>query len=72
MCSHERKKPRFGEIAVQKGYCTQDDIHATLRIQKEEAGRGDPRRLTGLILVQHGFISTGQLIDILRDYERPD
>ena len=72
MSSHQTKKRRFGDIAVHKGYCTRNDVRTTLKIQRDEAGRGDPRRLTGLIMVQHGIISTGQLIDILRDYEKSD
>ena len=60
----------IGEIAVRKGYCTADQVDEALRIQRKLARGGRPRRLTGILMVEHGIISTGQLIDILRAYQQ--
>ena len=69
--SPKREKPRipFGELAVRKGYCKPEEVEEALRQQRQIAAKGRPRPLTGIIMVQNGFISTGQLIDILRAYE---
>ena len=60
---------RIGQMAVDKGYCTDQQVDEALRIQRKRARDGRPRQLTGIIMVQHGIISTGQLIDVLRAYE---
>ncbi len=62
----------FGQIAVGKGYCTPDQVDEALRIQRAIERQGRPRPLTGILMVQHGIISTGQLIDIIRAYEDDD
>jgi hypothetical protein len=59
----------FGEMAVRKGYCTREEVEEALRVQRKLGERGRPRPLIGIILVQHGFITTGQLIDVLRTYQ---
>ena len=59
----------IGQIAVQKGYCTPEQVDEALRIQAELAAGGRPRPLTGILMVRHGILSTGQLIDILKAYQ---
>ena len=59
----------FGEMAIRKGYCTADEVAEALRVQRKLGRRGRPRPLTGIIMVKHGFITTGQLIDVLRTYQ---
>lgn len=56
----------FGKLAVRKGYCTPDDVTAAVEAQRQLGARGRPRPLLGIILVQRGSISTGQLINLLR------
>lgn len=58
----------FGEMAVRKGYCTREDVEEALRVQRKLGERGRPRPLIGIIMVKHGFLSTGQLIELLRAY----
>ena len=60
----------FGQIAVRKGYCTDEQVDEALRIQHKREAGGRPRPLTGIIMVEHGIISTGQLIDILKAYQQ--
>lgn len=61
---------RFGEMAIRKGYCARAQVEEALRVQRALGARGQPRPLLGLILVKRGFLSTGQLIDVLRTYEQ--
>lgn len=58
---------RLGEMAVAKGYCTSEQLDEALRIQADLADRGrDPRPLLGILMVRHGILSTGQLIEMLK------
>ena len=57
---------KFGEIAVDKGFCDENQVERALRIQKEEIETGQQRRLIGLILLSEGFISNSQLIEMLK------
>lgn len=66
-CRGEERIP-FGEMAIRKGYCTAEEVAEALRVQRKLGRRGRPRPLTGIIMVKHGFITTGQLIDVLRTY----
>ena len=65
-------KARFGELAVRKGYCTQDQVEKALKLQREQEAAGRARTLSGIVMVQNGIISTAQLIDLLREYEDAD
>jgi hypothetical protein len=60
---------RFGEMAVALGFCTREDVQRALRAQRHSEQQGKPRVLIGILLVQQGAISTGQLIAVLRQYE---
>lgn len=60
------KLKRFGEIAVDKGFCTDDQVERALKLQQEEENASEQRRLIGLILLAEGFISNAQLIEMLR------
>ena len=68
----DARSPRLpiGQIAVEKGYCTEEQVEEALDIQRQEEARGRPRPLTGIVMVRHGIISTGELIDVLRAYEQ--
>jgi len=65
----KKTKARLGELAVQKGYCTPQQVDKALRIQREQKAAGRRPMLSGIILVQNGIISTEQLIDMLQDYD---
>jgi hypothetical protein len=66
------RKARLGELAVQKGYCTPEEVAKALKIQREQQAAGRAQTLSGIIMVQNGTLSTGQLIDLLREYEGED
>ena len=66
------RRRRFGELAVAKGYCTPQDVETALRIQRRLAAGGRPKPLTGILMVQHGIISTGQLIDVIRAFQEAE
>jgi len=65
----EKERIPFGELAARKGYCTREQVEEALRIQRRLEAGGRPRPLLGIVMVQNGIISTGQLIDVLRAYE---
>lgn len=61
-------KKRFGERAVELGFCSQDQVKRALDKQKDLARKKNPHRLTGLILLDKGAITNDQLIEVLRTY----
>ena len=61
---------RFGDYAVEMGYCTHQDVEEALRIQHDLATRGFPRMLIGLVMVRYGIIDNNQLIQILKVLEK--
>jgi UDP-glucose 4-epimerase len=60
---------RFGDLAVQLGFVTTDDVDRVLVEQErlEKVGRG--RKMMGLCMVEMGMLSTTQLVEVLRHYE---
>ena len=63
-------KKRFGDYAVESGYCSRDDVDRVVEIQRDLAERGHPRMLIGLVMVRYGIITNGQLIDVLKTLEK--
>ena len=61
---------RFGEYAVELGYCTPADVDRAVDIQRDLVGRGFPKMLIGLVMVRYGIIENGQLLHILKILER--
>ena len=61
----DAKQDLFGQIAIRRGFVTKEQVDAALDRQH---GRpvGTPR-LLGLIMLDEGFITTGQMIEILRE-----
>ncbi len=60
---------RFGEYAMELGYCTPDDVRRAVEIQDDLEGRGFPRMLIGIVMVRYGIIDSGQLLHILKILE---
>jgi hypothetical protein len=60
---------RFGEYAVDLGYCTTKDVARAVDIQDDLVKRGFPRMLIGLVMVRYGVINNGQLLHILQMLE---
>ena len=55
---------RFGEIAIEKGYITKDQLIEAFEIQVSDTLRQKRRRLIGTILFDLGYINF-QRIDII-------
>src|SRR6478735_7038349 len=51
----------FGHLAVERGYCTQEQIDSCLRIQAQLGGKHH----LGALLIHRGFITEAQLNELL-------
>lgn len=61
---------RFGDYAVELGYCTRGDVLHAIQTQNDLVERGFPKMLLGLVMVRYGIITNHQLIRILRLLEK--
>jgi len=62
----EHLEKRFGILAVEKGMVTAEQVINAMRIQiMEDVARGK-HRLIGLILLEQGVLSMGQINDVLK------
>jgi hypothetical protein len=55
---------RFGTIAIEKGFITQEQLFEVLKIQVSEELAGNERCLVGQILFDKGHIRTEQIDEI--------
>ncbi len=62
----EEDSEQFGEVAVRLGYCTEHDVTQALDYQKELESENGEHKLIGMIMLENGFLSSDQLISILR------
>jgi len=60
----------FGKIAIKLGLCTPEDVEKALEIQRSLSATGREHKLIGMIMLESGMISSAQLIEVLRDYEK--
>ena len=69
--SSESKKPRmlFGAIAVRKGFICEGELEDALARQKQMIEEQGKRELIGLVMLEMGFLSNAQLIEILKYIE---
>jgi hypothetical protein len=56
---------RFGTIAVEKGFITEDQLFLALKIQAKENLEKEKHRLLGQILIEQGLLSISQVEEIL-------
>jgi len=61
--------PRLGDILVQQGIITPEQLNAALARQVALAQAGNPQRL-GAVLLDMGMITLGQLEDVLNEQQR--
>ena len=64
-----RRLERFGELAVEMGFCSAQERDKALAEQKRQDEAGEPHKLLGLVMLQLGTIDNEQLIAILKRYE---
>ncbi len=62
-------KKRFGEIAVEKGFITLDQLQEGLDLQKNNDSKGLEHRLIGSILYRQGYMTMEQVIEVLKKME---
>ena len=65
MAAKESKKKRFGTIAIDKGYLTEEQLISALKLQVEEDISTGKHRLIGVILYDQGMLDATQIKDIL-------
>lgn len=66
----EVRDKRFGVIAVEKGFITNDQLFEALRTQVEENLAGKPHRLIGHILIHLGYLTGEQAEEVLLEMRR--
>lgn len=66
--SVSKKTKRFGEIAVDKGFASKEDVKKALKIQEDLKSEGE-HVLIGIIMLTNEMLSNEQLIEILKSYE---
>jgi len=59
----------FGQVAVKMGFCSQEDVDRALEDQRRLNSADKEHKLIGMILLENGALSTGQLIQILKYYD---
>ncbi|MFC1479577.1 hypothetical protein ACFL6F_03175 [Planctomycetota bacterium] len=63
-----KRQKKFGEIAVEKGYATPEDVNTALAYQHSLKKKGE-HELIGIIMLKHDMLTNEQLIDILQYYD---
>ncbi len=61
----KQHNPRFGEIAVDMGFVTEEQLKEALVEQVEDNLSSHPHRLIGYILFENGWITTKQFDNVL-------
>ena len=62
-------KGLFGQIAIEKGYITEEQVDTALQVQKEMDSRGERHKLIGVIMLDLGMLTSEQIVDILKAFE---
>jgi len=60
----------FGEMAVQKGYCTRKDVDKAFKIQQKMAAEHHSPKMLGLIMLEQAMIDNFQFIDLLQELDK--
>ena len=61
----------FGQVAVRRGYVTQQQVVEALSRQKDLASGGQVHKLIGMIMLEMGALGTSELIEVLRELNGP-
>lgn len=61
----------FGQVAVRKGYVSEQHVTDALARQKEIAQAGAAHKLIGMIMLEMGVLGTTELIEVLRELNLP-
>ena len=60
------RQKRFGAIAVEKGFITEEQLFQALKIQAQENIEEGTHRLLGQILLEEKHITTSQIEEVLK------
>jgi len=61
----EKYCPRFGQLAVELGYVSAEQLKQALGDQVDDNLTGRPHRILGAIFFDHGYMSPGQIEEVL-------
>jgi hypothetical protein len=64
------RAPLFGEVVVEHGFVTLDQLLECLDIQQQDELRGSPQRLLGEIMIEQGYLTPRLLQTALKIYEK--
>jgi len=62
----------FGDVAVEKGFITENQLEEALKIQTDDACSTGERRAVGRILINEGFMTLQQVGEVLKSLEKPE
>lgn len=62
----------FGDVAIEKGFITPEQLEKALKIQTDDACSLGKRRPVGRILLNEGFITLQQLGEVIKLLENPE
>ena len=72
MTSHSTPaREPFGQVAVRKGFITQQQVAEALTAQSSLLSNGHNHKLIGMIMLEMGMLGTTELIEILRELNVP-
>ncbi len=60
----------FGDLAIKLGFVSREDVSRVLEEQDRLKKSGRGHKMMGLCMVEMGLLSTSQLVEILRQYEK--
>jgi hypothetical protein len=60
----------FGDIAIEKGFITKDQLELALKIQMDEYSSTGIRRAIGRILLNEGIITLQQIGEVLKSKDK--
>ena len=63
------EKRLFGEIAIERNYVSVAQVKQALEIQREMRRSGEGHKLIGVLLVELGYMSPKQVMEILEAYD---
>jgi hypothetical protein len=61
----DKEDRRFGIIAVEKGFITEQQLGEAVNIQMQDDLEGKEHRLIGAIMLDKGFMNVGQIKEVL-------
>jgi hypothetical protein len=66
----EKIDSSFGDIAIEKGFITKDQLDLALRIQMDEYSSTGIRRAIGRILLNEGLITLQQIGEVIKSKDK--